>query len=112
MGKVAAASACVQPSASAPQATEPVHGAGLLPGTFVGVARSRLSIIGETGMSDHSATPQTQDFDVQELAAKHNISIEEAKQLIEKFGNDRGSVDAAAQDIKLGNAPSPEQTQG
>ena len=61
-------------------------------------------------MSDHSATPQTQDFDVQELAAKHNISIEEARKLIEKVGTDRGSVDAAAQDQKLANAPTTTRT--
>ncbi|BDA84547.1 hypothetical protein Sa4125_20890 [Aureimonas sp. SA4125] len=62
-------------------------------------------------MADNEATAQTQDFQVQELAAKHNISIEEAKQLIEKVGTDRGSVDAAAQDLKLGNAPAPDHSQ-
>jgi hypothetical protein len=57
-------------------------------------------------MSDNDATPQTQDFDVQELAAKQNISVEDAKQIIAKVGTDRGSVDAAAQDLKTGSASS------
>ncbi|GGD29029.1 DUF3606 domain-containing protein [Aureimonas glaciei] len=63
-------------------------------------------------MSDNNEIPQTQDFDVQELAAKHNISVEDAKHIIEKAGTDRGSVDAAAQDFKLGTGPSSKQSQG
>jgi hypothetical protein len=44
------------------------------------------------------------------LAAKHNISVEDANQLIEKVGTDRGSVDAAAQDLKTDSASSDQSS--
>ena len=54
-------------------------------------------------MSDNTAPPQDdQDIDAEGFAAKHNISIEDAKKLIDEIGYDRGSLDAAAQKLKLG----------
>lgn len=50
-------------------------------------------------MSDTNA--DRQDLDVEEFAAKHGISTEEADRLIEEIGYDTSELDAAAQKLKL-----------
>lgn len=42
-----------------------------------------------------------QDLDVEGFAHKHGISLDEARQLIEEIGYDRGRLDFAAQKLKL-----------
>ncbi len=49
-------------------------------------------------MSEPDAIP---DLEAEELAAKHNISVDEAKRLIAERGHDRGAKDEAAQETKL-----------
>ena len=40
------------------------------------------------------------NMEAEELAAKHNISVEEAKAIIDEQGHDRGAKDFAAQEKK------------
>ncbi|WP_188909683.1 hypothetical protein [Aureimonas endophytica] len=58
-------------------------------------------------MSDITRKPEggAPDPDVQELAARQNIPLEEAERLIRERGNDPAVVDAAAQREKLRDAP-------
>ncbi|MFD2235871.1 hypothetical protein [Aureimonas populi] len=51
-------------------------------------------------MTDTPA-PSQQDLDLDAFAAKHDITPEDAKRLIEEVGYDRGALDAAAQRMKL-----------
>ncbi|WP_161992642.1 hypothetical protein [Aureimonas leprariae] len=47
------------------------------------------------------------DPDAQELAAKHDIPLNEAERVIAERGNDRGEVDAEAQRQKLDGTIEP-----
>jgi hypothetical protein len=49
--------------------------------------RDRLRVAGE------------QDYEVEYFARRHNISIERAKSLIERYGNDREKLDREASRI-------------
>jgi hypothetical protein len=40
-----------------------------------------------------------QDYEVEHLATKHNISLEKARSLIDRFGNDREKLDREASRI-------------
>ncbi|WP_182085102.1 DUF3606 domain-containing protein [Aureimonas sp. ME7] len=57
-------------------------------------------------MSNVPVTDQTNgmpDNEAEELAAKHGISVEDAKRIIEERGHDRASKDGAAEEIKSAN---------
>jgi hypothetical protein len=48
------------------------------------------------GGQDRAKAAAGQDYEVRYLAEKHGISPEQARALIEKHGNDRETLDAAA----------------
>lgn len=56
----------------------------------------------ERDMSDlpTSADANVPNLEAEELAAKHNISVEDAKAIIDEQGHDRGAKDFAAQELK------------
>jgi hypothetical protein len=41
-----------------------------------------------------------EDYEVQYLARQHGISIEQARELIAKYGNDRATLDEAATNLR------------
>ncbi|WP_156386646.1 hypothetical protein [Aureimonas sp. Leaf454] len=47
-----------------------------------------------------AAAPKVPNIEAEELAAKHNISVEEAEAVIDDQGHDRGAKDFAAQEKK------------
>ncbi|WP_156382090.1 MULTISPECIES: hypothetical protein [unclassified Aureimonas] len=53
-------------------------------------------------MSDKAAAVEANvpNMEAEELAAKHNISVDEAKAIIDEQGHDRGAKDFAAQEKK------------
>ena len=56
-------------------------------------------------MNDDTTPLQgNQDIEAEELAAKHDIPVEDARQLIDQLGYDRALLDAAAQKRKLGQS--------
>lgn len=52
-------------------------------------------------MSQTSTPACLPDLEAEELAAKHNISVDEAKRVIAEKGHDRGAKDEGAQENKL-----------
>jgi len=52
-------------------------------------------------MSQTSTPADLPDLEAEELAAKHNISVDEAKRVIAEKGHDRGAKDGGAQENKL-----------
>ena len=51
------------------------------------------SIVGEP---DRSRVGKGERYEVQDFASRHGISAEEARELIERFGNDRATLDREA----------------
>ncbi|MGN6499076.1 MAG: DUF3606 domain-containing protein [Tsuneonella sp.] len=49
------------------------------------------------GAQDRSRVAGEQDYEVRYFADKHGISVEQAQQLIERHGNSRAELDAAAE---------------
>ncbi len=49
---------------------------------------------------EENATP---DLAAEELAAKHGISLDEAKRILAEKGSDRATVDGAAEEAKAGD---------
>jgi hypothetical protein len=49
------------------------------------------------GRSDRSRVAGDQDYELDHFARKHGISREQARALIEQHGNDRATLDAAAE---------------
>jgi hypothetical protein len=54
------------------------------------------------GAADRRRVAGDQDYEVSYFAKRHGITIEQAKMLIQKFGNDRAKLDAAAAELKGG----------
>ena len=52
------------------------------------------------GGGDRSRVAGGQEHEVRYFADKHGISIEQAQQLIKQHGNDRETLDRAAQQMK------------
>jgi hypothetical protein len=48
------------------------------------------------GGRDRSRVAGGQDYELDDFARKHGISRDQARSLIERFGNDREKLDAAA----------------
>jgi hypothetical protein len=48
------------------------------------------------GGRDRSRVAGDQDYELDDFARKHGISRDQARSLIERFGNDREKLDAAA----------------
>ena len=51
------------------------------------------------GEPDRSRVAAYQDYEVRYLADKHGLSIELVRKLIERFGNDREKLEAAARSL-------------
>lgn len=60
---------------------------------------------GKTGEPDRSRVAGGEPYEVQYFARKHGISPEQARQLIERIGNDRAALDAAAERMKMSSPP-------
>jgi len=54
------------------------------------------------GKPDRSKVSKDQDYEIAYLAHRHNISTAQARELIDRFGNNRKQLDAAAQELKQG----------
>lgn len=54
----------------------------------------------DRGARDRARVAGEQDYEVRYFADKHGITIQQAKDLIEKHGNSREELDAAAGRIK------------
>jgi hypothetical protein len=50
----------------------------------------------QIGGLDRSQVSATEDYEVRRLAERHGISLEQARELIERHGNDRETLDQAA----------------
>lgn len=51
------------------------------------------------GERDRSRVAAGQDYELDDFAQKHGISRDQARSLIERFGNDREKLDAAAAEL-------------
>ncbi|MFC7396717.1 DUF3606 domain-containing protein [Chelatococcus sp. GCM10030263] len=56
------------------------------------------------GADNRSKVAGDQDYKVSYFAKQHGIMTQEAKSLIEKFGNDRAKLDATAAEMKRGRS--------
>jgi hypothetical protein len=54
----------------------------------------------KTGAQDRSRVSGSEGYEVRYFADKHGISIEQAQRLIDQHGNDRATLDAAAERLK------------
>jgi hypothetical protein len=54
----------------------------------------------KVGEPDRSKVAADQDYEVSDFAQKYGISSDEARKLIERFGNDREKLYAAAETLK------------
>ena len=54
----------------------------------------------KTGQPDRSRVAAGEGYEVGYFARKHGITMEQARELIERIGNDRASLDAAAEKLK------------
>jgi len=52
------------------------------------------------GEPDRSRVSGSEDYEVRYFADKHGISMDQARQLIEKHGNQRDELDRAAEQLK------------
>lgn len=52
------------------------------------------------GEPDRSRVSGSEDYEVRHFADSHGISMDQARQLIERHGNDRETLDAAARRMK------------
>jgi hypothetical protein len=56
------------------------------------------------GAGDRSRVAGGEAYEVEYFAQKHGITPEQARNLIEQHGNDRATLDAAAEKLKAGAA--------
>ena len=54
----------------------------------------------KTGKPDRSRVAGGEGYEVGYFARKHGITTEQARELIDRIGNDRASLDAAAEKLK------------
>lgn len=54
----------------------------------------------KTGKPDRSRVAGGEGYEVGYFARKHGITTEQARELIERIGNDGASLDAAAEKLK------------
>lgn len=54
----------------------------------------------KTGKPDRSRVAGGEGYEVGYFARKHEITTEQAQELIDRIGNDRASLDAAAEKLK------------
>ena len=51
------------------------------------------------GEPDRSRVAREQDYEVRYLAESHGLSVEQARKLIDRFGNDQEKLEAAARQL-------------
>ena len=51
------------------------------------------------GEPDRGRVSGEQDYEVRDLAEKHGLSVEQARRLIDRFGNDREKLEAVARQL-------------
>jgi Protein of unknown function (DUF3606) len=56
--------------------------------------------LGNIGQRDRDRVSASEGYEVEHFARKHGISIEQARELIARVGNDRAALDAAAEGLK------------
>jgi hypothetical protein len=56
--------------------------------------------LGNVGQRDRDRVSGGEGYEVEHFAQKHGISIEQARELIARVGNDRAALDAAAEQMK------------
>ncbi|MDP1731946.1 MAG: DUF3606 domain-containing protein [Devosia sp.] len=56
----------------------------------------------QVGEPDRSRVAAGERYEVQHLAERHGISTGEARELIERFGNDRDALDREAEKLRRG----------
>jgi len=54
------------------------------------------------GASDRKKVNKNEGYEVRYFAKKHGITVEQAKALIEKHGNDRATLNKAAEKLNKG----------
>lgn len=54
----------------------------------------------DLGEPDRSRVSGSEGYEVQYFAEKHGISMDQARELIERHGNDRAALDAAAERLR------------
>ena len=54
----------------------------------------------DVGARDRNRVAGDQDYELDHFASRHGISREQARELIDRFGNDRDQLDAAAARLK------------
>lgn len=52
------------------------------------------------GEPDRSRVSGSEDYEVRYFADRHGLSLDQARDLIARHGNDRGALDAAARRMK------------
>ena len=53
----------------------------------------------KVGEPDRSRVAGDQDYEVRHLAETHGLSVEQARKLIARFGNDRAKLDIATRQL-------------
>jgi hypothetical protein len=70
------------------------------------ISKERRAVMADdktkVGEQDRSKVAKEQDYEVSYFAHEHGISTAEARKLIERFGNDRQKLYAAAQSLIQG----------
>lgn len=59
----------------------------------------------KVGDPDRKRVAGGEGYEIRHFAEKHSISPDEARKLIDKFGNDREKLDAAAAQLRKRPAP-------
>ena len=54
----------------------------------------------QVGEPDRGRVAAAERYDIQHLAERHGISTDEARELIERFGNDRDTLDREADKLR------------
>jgi hypothetical protein len=56
--------------------------------------------LGNVGERDRNRVAAGEDYEVEDFAQKHGLTMEQARELIARVGNDRARLDAAAAAMK------------
>ena len=56
--------------------------------------------LGNVGERDRNRVAAGEDYEVEDFAQKHGLTMEQARELIARVGNDRARLDAAAVAMK------------
>ena len=56
--------------------------------------------LGNVGSRDRDRVSASEPYEVEYFARKHGLTMEQARELIARVGNDRSKLDAAAEGLK------------